>query len=286
MGRGIFSAIILLSLTLFIVAPTVHASGGGVYEVGADILNVRDKPDHDAKIIGQLEFGDHLNGFQEKHGWVQTYFDGKEAWVASQFLVGGQQTNDKGITPIHTDTQGSLNGYTIMLDPGHGGRDPGAFGMNGEKEKDLTLSLASVVAQKLRNVGATVVMTRSDDTSISLEDRVHMSNSHQTDAFISLHYNAYVSNESNGVSTHYYSNGADLLLAQQIQHALDTHTTLKNRGIERDAFHVLKKNKDLSVLVELGFITNPTDQAAILSDNHPENVANAITEGLIHYFNQ
>jgi N-acetylmuramoyl-L-alanine amidase len=286
MGRWVFSAIILLNITLLLATPSVHASSGQAYEVGADILNVRDKPDHDAKIIGQLEFGDHLNVFQEKYGWVQTYFDGKEAWVASQFLVKGQQTNSKRVPQIQTDTKGSLNGHTIMLDPGHGGKDPGAISMNGEKEKDLTLSLASAVAQKLRNAGATVLLTRSDDTSISLGDRVRMSNSYQTDAFISLHYNAYVSNESNGISTHYYSNGEDLKLAQQIQQALDKHTILKNRGIKNDAFHVLKKNKDLSVLVELGFITNPTDQAAILSDNHPENVANAITEGLIHYFNQ
>ena len=363
MRRKIFYSMILTCFfsLLFFSTPSLGVNSGQAYEVGTDNLNVRVKPDHDAEVIGKLDFGDQLVGFQEKHGWVQTYYDGKVAWVASQFLIESQQdniqnekTNGKDKITIdaesvrlrtgpstddpiigHTsqgdeykvikkngdwfnillddgsnawvaawlttdgsksqssqnsektsnDTKASLVGYNIMLDPGHGGKDPGAFGINGVKEKNLTLAIAKSVAQKLRNEGATVLMTRSDDSYVSLEDRVKISQSYWTDAFISLHYNAFPLHTSNGISTHYYSDGSDYHLAQKIQSALNKHTNLDDRGVQHDDFYVLRENKDVSVLVELGFITNSDDKTIILGENHPENVANAITEGLINYFN-
>src|SRR5699024_1953591 len=73
--------------------PTLTAQSGQAYEVGTDNLNVRVNPDHDAEVIGKLNTGDQLIGFQEAYGWVQTYYDGKEAWVASQYLIEVQQDN-------------------------------------------------------------------------------------------------------------------------------------------------------------------------------------------------
>ncbi|MEI3614241.1 N-acetylmuramoyl-L-alanine amidase [Pseudogracilibacillus sp. SO30301A] len=365
MRRKIFYSMILtcfFSLVFFSV-PSLSANSGQAYEVGTDNLNVRLKPDHDAEVIGKLDSGDQLIGFQEKHGWVQTYYDGKVGWVASQFLIESQQDNkqnektngnakltidDESVRlragpstdyPIigHTsqgdeykviekdgdwfnillddgsdawvaawlttegtkstkstssksskntsnDTKASLVGYNIMLDPGHGGKDPGAFGINGVKEKNLTLAVAKSIAQKLKNEGATVLMTRSDDSYVSLEDRVKISQSYWTDAFISIHYNAFPLHTSNGISTHYYSDGADYHLARNIQTALNKHTNLNNRGVQHDDFYVLRENEDVSVLVELGFITNSNDKTIIQGENHSEAVANAITEGLINYF--
>lgn len=343
---------------LIIFAPAVHAEGGQAYEVGTDVLNVRATPDDGAEIIGKLKSGDRLIVFQEKHGWVQTYYDGKEAWVASQFLIksqtdtkevemesrnkititadsvrlrAGPGTDNTIITHTSTgdvyellgtdgdwhnvlldngssawvaswltnqntvqhasfsskssaDTKGSLEGYNIVLDPGHGGKDPGAIGINGVKEKDLTLATAKSVAEKLRNAGATVLLTRNEDKYISLEDRIRISHSYWTDAFISIHYNAFTLNTSNGISTHYYSDESDYILAQNIQAALDKHTGFKSRGVHHDPYYVLRENNNLSALVELGFVSNANDHSIILNENHPSNVGNAITEGLINYF--
>src|SRR5690625_1371413 len=84
----------------------------------------------------------------------------------------------------------SLADYHFIIDAGHGGKDAGAIGMNGIKEKELNLSTANTMAEKLEDEGATVVQTRDDDSFISLDERVHLSNSSNANVFISIHYNA------------------------------------------------------------------------------------------------
>lgn len=368
----VFVAVFLL---LFTFTPSIHADSGKTYGVGTDSLHVRSSPDFDAEIVGKVNSGDTVTAFDERHGWVQTYYDGQEVWIASQYLfetdeviVQEQETSNSnssikitedsvhlrtgagtdhkvlalaanGDTYDLVETSGdwhkvklddgstawvaswltnqpttsketssskkqssssannttkksssnsssqTLAGYNIMLDPSHGGKDPGAIGINGEQEKDFALEYANVVAQKLRDQGATVLLTRSTDTYVSLEDRVNISEAYWTDAFISLHFNAFTSNASNGVSTHYYSNDADYELAQHIQAGLDKHTSLRSRGTEKDPYHVLRENSDASVLVELGFLTNPNDLSIIHSSNHSSAVADAISEGLSEYLN-
>src|SRR5699024_10113947 len=157
---------------------------------------------------------------------------------------------------------------------------PGSIALNGKQEKYFTLRAAQVIANKLREAGATVLLTRSDDKYISIKDRVKISHSYNTDAFISIHYDAYTSNNINGTSTHYFSDGPDAELARSIQTALDKHTNLKGRGLMQSPYYVLRENKNLAVLVELGFMTNENDLAIIQSESHTTNIAEAITQGL------
>src|SRR5699024_3341334 len=119
------------------LAPTVQADDGRTYKVGTNVLNVRSAPSHSANVVGHLMSGDQAVVFQEKHGWAQTYYDGQVAWVAAHYLYPAE--NNTAVHVIssggdhNTETQpakptGTLNGYTIVLDPGHGGKDPGAIG--------------------------------------------------------------------------------------------------------------------------------------------------------------
>lgn len=363
----------MVFLLVYVSTPDIHAAGKQIYQVGTDKLNVRTAPDDQAEVIGELHSGDQVTGFQEKHGWMQTYYEGKAVWVASQYLVemdepsqdskieqstktvtiqedavhlrSGPDTDTtilkiarKGDTydvidtsddwhkikltdgttawvaswltdqpttskekPGNTkqaDTPAKMNkttsshasgqalaGYNIILDPSHGGEDPGAIGMNGEMEKDLALDFTNTLAEKLRNEGATVLLTRSTDSYVSLGERVRISNAYATDAFISIHFNAFTTSASNGVSTHYYSGGNDYRLAQQIQNGLDQHSSFSNRGVRQDNYYVLRENNDASVLLELGFMTNPSDLQLIHSAQHATAVADGIAEGLINYFN-
>lgn len=353
-------------LLFFILTPTSHAENGQTYEVEADSLNVRSAPSHSAEVIGQLDDGNRIVAFQEAFGWVQTYYDGQEAWVASQFLyqtdsepntkltvsqkevtvtasdvrlrVGpGTQHDIMGYTskgdtyklvetsndwhkvslddkstawiaawltntdsdsnqPAKTTTDkntkatkqsnGSLNGYNFVLDPGHGGKDPGAIGIGGVFEKDFIMPTADKVAKKLRNAGATVTMTRTSNYFISLEDRVKLSNSHNAHAFISLHFNASPVLTVNGLSTYFHSGGDNRVLAQDIQTAISQKTPLQSRGIMQNDYHVLRENSNLAVLLELGFITNPYDLATIQTSEYKSNVAAGIVEGLKNYFDE
>ncbi|SFA96245.1 N-acetylmuramoyl-L-alanine amidase [Lentibacillus halodurans] len=282
----------LLFFLMFI--PFVQAEDQQTYEVGTDVLNVRSAPSQSADVVGYLGNGDHVVVFQEKYGWVQTYFDGQAVWVASQYLfpvehdiaVRSKVSSDESLVETDTasDHSTALSGLNIVLDPGHGGKDPGAIGIGGVLEKKLTINASDRVAQQLREAGANVIQTRSDDTFISLEDRVQISKANETDAFISLHYNAFPLDGVNGFST-FYDAYDDRALADDIQSGLEQHMALNSRGLMQKEYHVLRENRDASVLVELGFITNPYDMSIIETAEHQDHVAQGITEGIAAYFN-
>lgn len=356
-------------ITFFICNTTIHAQDKDTYQVTVDNLKVRTAADASSEVVGHLQAGDNITGFNEKHGWMLTYYKGEEAWVASHYLSPVDQkesnnnTEDKqqkvqiindavhvrsgpgldeaildiansGDTftlldtkndwlqiklkdgtkawvaswltdqPVETKTtekntkekkkkktsssssnSGTLEGHTIMLDPSHGGKDPGSIGIDGIKEKDIALDYTQTVANELEKQGATVLLTRTSDKYVSLKDRVRISESYATDAFISLHFNAFTSSDPNGVSTHYYDVNDDHELAKHVQDALHQQTDLKDRGVRQDDYHVLRKNRDTSILVELGFITNPSDVQAIQNNENASAVATAIADGLKQYFN-
>ncbi|WP_174615059.1 N-acetylmuramoyl-L-alanine amidase [Virgibacillus ihumii] len=376
-----FTAGISLMLLFFIFIPAVHADSGKTYEVGANNLNVRTAPSHSAQVIGQLNDGDRVVVFQKAFGWVQTYYGGQEAWVASQFLypANGQSNANSGSATVSNSTpekitvtatevrirtgpgtnhdiigytsngdtynlvkstnnwnkvvlgdgssgwiagwltdhsngnspapkndtnnsnstsnndtepkssnpaNGSLEGYNIVLDPGHGGKDPGAIGIGGVFEKNVIMNTVDNVARELRAAGATVILTRDNDYFLSLEERVDLSNAYNTHAFISLHYNAYPILGINGFSTHFYAGGKNRQLATDIQSGLRQNTSLYSRGIMQSDYHVLRENSDLAVLVELGFITNPNDLATARTNAYQNNAADGIVQGLLNYFNE
>ncbi|QKY70615.1 N-acetylmuramoyl-L-alanine amidase [Lentibacillus sp. CBA3610] len=280
-----------------LLVPTAQAEASDTYQVGTNVLNVRSAPSHSADVVGYLGNGDRVNVFQERHGWAQTYYDGQVVWVASQYLfpAEGNNTAVSGVssagnessdeTQAVNESSAALNGYTIVLDPGHGGADPGAIGIRGTLEKSQTMKTADNVAQGLREAGANVVLTRSSDSYVSLEERVNTSNTHATDAFISLHYNAFPLEGVNGFSTYYDTNGNNRALADDIQSGLEQHMDLNSRGLMQNDFHVLQENNALSALVELGFITNPYDLSVIQTADHQRNVADGIVDGVTDYFN-
>ena len=98
----------------------------------------------------------------------------------------------------------------IVLDPGHGGKDPGAIGIGGSTEKDIVLSIAKKLAVKLRKeMGVQVVLTRKDDRFVALENRTAIANAEDADLFISLHMNASPNGEAKGIETYYLDNTTD-----------------------------------------------------------------------------
>ena len=256
-------------------------------------VRVRSGPGTNYSIIGFTTTGDTYTHLENQNDWVKVMLhDGSTGWIAAWLTDSG--TNVSQTAPTTTDKRphmqlsqegdGSLAGYNIVLDPGHGGNDPGAIGFNGVMEKNLTLSIAETVASHLRSAGATVKVTRAGDQYVSLDERVQFSGSYQTDAFISLHYNAFPFMAVNGIGTYYSTNGQDRTLAESIQHSIGKHVGLHDRGVHYGNYHVLRENSDLSVLIELGFITNPNDLFTIQTRKYQNNVAEAITSGLENYF--
>ncbi|MGX4670878.1 N-acetylmuramoyl-L-alanine amidase [Cerasibacillus sp. JNUCC 74] len=293
----IITSLIIMLTSLFLIPKQSLAAEGEVYQVGQAILNVRDEPSIHAEIIGKLHTGDQLVEFQEKYGWIQTYYGGKEAWVAKQHLIPLQQDKQTNIKPtahkpvtapqkkreVSTRGNASLKGYNIMLDPGHGGHDPGSIGIGGLQEKAITLATTRQIAEQLRNAGASVLLTRSGDEYVSLRDRVEISRAYYTHAFISIHYNAFFNSGAHGLNTFYYSS-ADQKLAANVHASLASSIYLQDRGMKQGNYYVLRNNYAPSILLELGFITNYSDLANIQTNQFQIQVAEAVTNGLRNYF--
>lgn len=177
-----------------------------------------------------------------------------------------------------------LNDYTIVLDPGHGGHDPGSTAVNGSFEKDLALNFSLTVKEYLEKQGAEVILTRDNDSFIPLSYRTKQVEIHDADAFISIHFNAFTSENSRGFSTHYYNDDESKTLATYFQNSLKRLSTVPSRGVSEDNYKVLRNSDALSLLLELGFITNKDDLKAIESTDFQNLVGKAITAALVSYF--
>ena len=145
---------------------------------------------------------------------------------------------------------------TIVIDPGHGGKDPGAV-YAGHKEKDIVLPIALYLGGFLSNM-ANCVYTRTADIYVPLRDRVFIANNVKTDAFISIHLNASLKHNARGEEIWIYPGSIkSARLADSIATFIDEIVPGKFRGIKEGKFYVLRKTKMPAVLIEVGFIDNP-----------------------------
>ena len=173
-----------------------------------------------------------------------------------------------------------LSGITIVVDAGHGGHDNGAEGAR-SREKDQALDIAQRLATHLRQYGANVLMTRNDDTFISLQGRVDFAHTRNADIFFSVHINSFHSN-STGTETYYYT-AQSRALAQEVHKELIKATGLRDRGVQSARFFVIRKTRMPSILTETAFISNPTEEAKLMDPNFRERVSQGMTRGVLNY---
>ncbi|MBU8684203.1 N-acetylmuramoyl-L-alanine amidase [Bacillus haynesii] len=178
-----------------------------------------------------------------------------------------------------------LSGKTVYVDAGHGGEDSGAVG-NGLLEKDVNLEVAKLVDEKLKEDGADTVASRTDDTFLTLEDRVAKASRNASDLLISIHANSAVP-EASGTETYFdstYQAADSERLASNIQERLPDALGTRDRGVKESGFYVIKHSQMPSVLVELGFITNQTDADKLESPEYQEKAAGAIADAVVSYY--
>jgi N-acetylmuramoyl-L-alanine amidase len=205
-----------------------------------------------------------------------TVLEGLENLTATKFVL-------KIKTPVVQKALSKKNfeDRIIVLDAGHGGYDVGAT-RDQVYEKNLTLDIAKLVERNLKSRGATVIMTRSDDTFVSLGDRVILSNNKEPDVFVSIHINASENPDAHGIETHYYKDDS-LDFAKTIHSAIISKIEETNRGILKSRFYVIRFTKQPSVLLELGFISNEEERTMLQNKERQEKFAEAITEGIYNY---
>ncbi|MGE8206125.1 SH3 domain-containing protein [Heyndrickxia sp. NPDC080065] len=245
-----------------------------------DGTNFRSQPSIHSAILARGNSGDTYPIIERKNDWYKIQLaNGSYAYVASWIVKSTLVTNSNK----KVDTQKGIEGKIIIIDPGHGGRDSGTIGFLGTLEKNITLKTAKILYEKLLNAGANVLLTRKDDNYISLPSRVNISQMNQADAFISLHYD---SNNDQSVTGHtsYYYHSIHKKLAQDINQEISSVTDINDRGVRFGDFHVLRENNQPAVLLELGYLSNPLQEAAINSRQYQELISTGIFNGLSEYF--
>ena len=173
----------------------------------------------------------------------------------------------------------------IVLDAGHGGSDPGAQ-RSGVSEKDLTMQITNQLKKRLTQLGARVVMTRSDDTFVSLEDRVKITNDNQPDLFVSIHINALESTTSiYGIET-YYQTDQSRALATAIHQQLVQGLGVPDRSVRKARFYVINHTPIPAILAEVGFISNQQERDNLGATEYQIKIADSVSQGIVQYLTE
>jgi N-acetylmuramoyl-L-alanine amidase len=219
-------------------------------------------------------------------------------------------TEDKGKKPLRR--------RLVVIDPGHGGKDSGALGHHGLKEKDVVLAVALDVKKDMSNYPADVLITRDTDDFITLKGRTVFANARKADIFVSIHCNSSPDSQVCGTRTYIYNrvasskeaaeaaryeNGGDgsfeflmndlrksayeylsIELAGDIQHDMSDELKFKWMATERAPFYVLANTDMPAVLVETAFISNSREEEEMKTQNFREKIADGIAKGIEDYF--
>ncbi|HEX4667265.1 MAG TPA: N-acetylmuramoyl-L-alanine amidase [Chthoniobacterales bacterium] len=185
-----------------------------------------------------------------------------------------------GCATVATNTSRTFE--TVVVDPGHGGKDSGAWRRHGPPEKVVALDVALRVDRKLRESQLRTVLTRANDTFIPLDDRVALGNREKNSIFVSIHFNDSRRRGVEGVETYYHSPYA-YDLAAAIERNLSTIPGTVNRGIHTAGFRVLRNAQYPSVLVECGYLSNRSDAREAADATYREKLADKIAEAIVDY---
>jgi N-acetylmuramoyl-L-alanine amidase len=167
----------------------------------------------------------------------------------------------------------------VVIDAGHGGHDRGGIPGQRVSEKDMTLDVARRLKSVLAASGYRVVMTRDSDVFVPLGTRCVIANSYRNAIFVSVHFNSATRRGASGIETYFYSRDS-LSLASAIHHYVAGGAPSDNRGVRRRGYYVLRRTNMPAVLVECGFLTNPTEAAYAQNASYRQKLAEAIAAGV------
>ena len=231
------------------------------------VYNINDLPNNEYKF--------HINSEKNLFGYTSKFNKDNEL-IIEVFKI-----------PIANKSK-PLSNIKITIDAGHGGNEYGAIGCLGTKEKDINLTIAKNLKNRLIKSGANVIMTRENDKYVSLPDRVKISNEANSQMFISIHNNALpdsLANQKRTGTEVYYFYPQSKQLAEAILDGITSKANTKNNGIKQQSFAVIRNTQSPSILIELTYIINPEDNSKLINKNFQNSLADGIVKGLEKYLN-
>lgn len=256
--------------------------------------NIRSDSNTNSEVVKRASAGESFKVIEKVNDWFKIDVgNGKNGYIANWVVSSSEETNaapdtykDSAVEEKKekvTRKKGTLQGATIVIDAGHGGNDRGTTGALGTDEKDITLKTAELLSSKLQAAGANVRMTRQSDEYVDLRKRVSIAHQVNADAFISIHYDAINNSSVRGFTT-YYMNSHQKELAKYIHKGLGGMISLKDRGVQPGNYLVLRENKQPAILIELGYLSNPTEEQHVTTRAFREQATHGIYNGIIDYF--
>jgi len=191
---------------------------------------------------------------------------------------------DGGVTLTweRTDPHRLPNRPLVIIDPGHGGADPGALGPGGKLEKTVCLALARTLRDTLVRRGYNAILTRGADAEVLLAPRLAMIERHKADVFVSLHANSHTTSDATGIET-YFREPASQAFATTVQQTVTTLLHRPDRGTKQERLYVLRHPSVPSLLFEAGFISNPSEERLLDSPDFQAQTAFALATGIAGY---
>lgn len=183
------------------------------------------------------------------------------------------------------------DGALVILDPGHGGFDPGKIGINGALEKDINLVLSQKIKKRLEEMGFRVIMTRETEDALAdskvedLKTRVTMINEKEPSIAVSIHQNSYSQESIHGAQVFYFTHSKSGEQAAKVLQAamLDVDPNNTRQAKANDTYYLLKKTKGTTVIVECGFLSNQGEASLLVTDEYQEKMAASVAKGIQEY---
>ena len=208
-------------------------------------------------------------------------------------IIAGLIVLNRNLVKLAASDKVMVSENTIVLDPGHGGSDPGKVGVNGVLEKELNLQIAMLVKESLEKKNIQVIMTRTSDEMLCPHDtdnrkredmrkRVEMINDANPILAVSIHQNSYTDPTVSGAQVFYYFESEEgKRMAELMQKALlEVDVNNKRAAKANDNYYLLKKTNVPTIIVECGFLSNPSEAEKLKTKEYQESIANAIVNGI------
>lgn len=256
--------------------------------------NLRSDSTTSSEVVSRADAGTTFPVSDKINDWFKVTLDNQQTAYVASWLVSSSNSNtteqiedknedDKDDKKNVSRKKGTLKGLTIVIDAGHGGNDRGTTGALGTDEKDITLITSELLSSKLQAAGANVILTRESDEYVDLRKRVSIGHQVDADAFLSLHYDAIDNSSVRGFTT-YYMHSYQKELAKYVHEGLGNMISLKDRGTQPGDYLVLRENKQNAILIELGYLSNPSEERNVTTQNYREQATHGIYNGIINYF--
>lgn len=230
--------------------------------ITASVVNQRSGPGTTFPVVTTHPRGQTIAVSGLSGEWVKVSSAGGAGYILSNLLSFSFAPGDGTAHVPTSPTAADLSGFTVVIDPGHGGRDPGAIAASGLRESDVNLTMSEQLRAMLEAAGAQVVMTRTTDIGLTLAERIAFGNAPGVDLFVSVHNNAHTNPQISGTQTFYGVTEGSFALALGVHRRL-VALGLNDRAVLTANFAVLQRTTVPAILIETAFLSNPHNAALL-----------------------